>query len=249
MAHQLRLLMAPQQRRLPLALLFPEIVMDHISTIKLHQLRYNELDAPEAASIQEHLGSCERCRARYQAMRNERAAFELEAMPAAISALVEQQNRRPWWQRLLDGLRHPGAVGALAVAAAVLIFVSVDFGERTKGLHEIAASEVVVEGVGSLEEGDAINEGDLLQVRVPPGDWEQVWIGDAEGLIASFPMAPSKKWEFIPTAMEVDGEGSEEHIVIVLSNHPLTGDEAQAAADGEDLGGVVVQELVLPKEK
>lgn len=249
MAQEHRLLMAPPLRRLPLALLFPEIVMDHISTVKLHQLRYNELDAEEAASIRSHLDGCERCRSRLQVMQNERAAFELEPMPASIAALVAEQQRSPWWRRVLDGLRHPGTIGALAVAAAVLLYVSAEPAGETftsRGDDDIV---VHVEGVGVLDEGESLREGDRIQLEVPPGDWEQAWIGDADGLIGSFPMQPSKKWAFIPVAMDVDGVGRSEHIVIVLSNHLLNQSEAQAAADGEPLGGVMVQELELPKEK
>jgi hypothetical protein len=235
-------------RRFPLAFLFPEAVMDHISTLTLHKLRYNELDPAESEATRAHIRSCERCSGRLAVLDNQRAAFELEPMPPALRALAEKERSSPW-QRLLGFMRQPAALGILAAAAGLMLVVSLGDGlpgERSKG-DEI--SEVIVEGIGVLGEGQAIRAGDRLQLRVPPGDWEQVWIGDGESLLAPFPMAPSDRWQLVPFSLEVDDVGTSEHIVIVLSNHPLELEEAEDAMDGATLGGVAVQQLVLPKER
>lgn len=234
------------RHRFPMTLLFPEIVMDHVSTLKLHQLRYNELPANEAQQLQAHIGDCDRCRGRLQALDNQRAAFEMEAVPDAIRALAAKQRQPSVWDRLQSAFRSPVLLGGLAVAAAAAVTVNIDFGNRSKGGESV---EIIVEGIDDWEPGDLIRAGDRIQIRVPGDDLEQVWLGDGEELLAEFPMTPSNKWELVPISLLVDDVGEAEHIVVVLSNHPLTREEAEDAVDGRDIGGVEVQELVLPKER
>ena len=50
--------MRPSNRRLPLALLYPEVNMDHIPTLELYQLRSGELDADTEATVRAHISSC-----------------------------------------------------------------------------------------------------------------------------------------------------------------------------------------------
>lgn len=234
-------------RRLPLALLYPEVTMDHVSTLVLYQLRSGELDAETEATVRAHMSSCARCQARLRQIENARAAFELEPMPPSIQRLAARPHRQ---SRLVQLLRSPVLLMGLAAAAALLLLV-LPAGEdrppeRRKGS---VRAEVLVEGLGVLSEGQSIQPGDRLQLRVPPGDWEQVWLGDGEALLATYPMSPSQKWELIPIALEVDSDGDSEHIVLVLSNHSLTEEEAEHAVAGDALGGVQVQEWLLPKEK
>lgn len=220
--------------------------MDHVSTLTLYQLCSGELASEVEASVRAHIDSCGRCQARLRQIHNERAAFELEPMPLSIQRLSGRQRRR---SRLVRVLRSPVLIGGLAAAAAVLLAVLLPSEEssssRSKGDERAA---VLVEGLGVLVAGQAIQPGDRLQLRIPPGDWEQVWLGDGESMLATYPMVPSQKWELVPVALEVDSEGDSEHIVLVLSNHSLTEEEAEHAAAGDEMGGVQVQEWILPKE-
>ena len=58
--------------------------MSHLSTLKLHALRYGELSGEEEAEARAHLDTCEKCASRLSAQENHRAAFELRPVPEAI---------------------------------------------------------------------------------------------------------------------------------------------------------------------
>ena len=223
---------------------------DHISTLKLHRLRYGELDEAEVRAIRTHVEGCARCAERLQVQEQERAAFVATPVPDAIRALAAQEAAPTLAERLQGWFRQPLLVGGLALAAAATIAVVSLPGDSSytgiKGQHLV---EVVVQDHGTLDpDAESIHPGDRLQLRIPPGDWEQVWVGDEEAWLGSFPVTPSKSWHLMPFSLEVDSQPGPEEIVVVLSNHPLTEQEANAALAGKKLGGVQVEQLQLHKE-
>ena len=227
----------------PLYLLYPEVTMGHISTLKLHQLRYGELSESEQSQLREHLAVCPHCRARLQAMENHRAAFELMPVPEAIHTAA----RPSLWQRLA----RPAVLSPFLAAAMAMLFViqSPPLTERTKGDRN-KDIEILVEDVGVLDlaEGDAIRPGDRIQLRIPPGEWVEVWVGDGESWLGGFPVQPSKTWQLVPFSLEVDDAPGAEQIVVLLSNHPIDEGEASDALDGDSSGGIEVEYITLPKE-
>lgn len=230
----------------PIFLQYPEVTMGHISTIKLHKLRYGELSDDEQAQVHSHLAQCDRCTDRLSAQENHRAAFELMPVPDAIANI--QPEAPSLWRRLLSGY----AVAPLLVAALALFFINpagLFDADRKKG-NENPDIEVLVEALGDkpLVEGEAIRPGDRIQLRIPPGEWVEVWVGDGEDWLGSFPVHPSHRWELVPFSLTVDEAPGPERIVVVLANHPIDEEEAFDALSDDDLGGIEVQTLVIPKE-
>ncbi|MFT5681467.1 MAG: hypothetical protein ACI8RZ_002373, partial [Myxococcota bacterium] len=154
---------------IPIFLQFPEVTMGHISTLTLHKLRYGELSPDEHAELKTHLSDCETCSGRLSAQENHRAAFELMPVPEAIL----EASAPSLWKRLTQGW----LIAPLLVAAMALFVVSPGlFDEiRTKGSSDI---KILVEDYGELEVGEAIRPGDRIQLRIPPGEWVEVWVGD-----------------------------------------------------------------------
>lgn len=225
----------------PIFLQYPEVTMGHISTLKLHKLRYGELSPDEQAEVKLHLSDCETCSSRLGAQENHRAAFELMPIPEALLAAGEPS----LWQRLSRGW----FIAPLLVAALALFMISPDAldGVNTKGSRDI---EILVEdlGVFDRDEGDVIRPGDRIQLRIPPGEWVEVWVGDGEAWLGGFPVEPSEAWQLVPFSLEVDEAPGPEQLVVLLTNHPISEDEAHDALSGDDLGGIEVQTITLPKE-
>ncbi|MCP4804452.1 MAG: hypothetical protein GY913_01645 [Proteobacteria bacterium] len=88
----------------------------HLSTLKLHQLRYGELDADDESAARAHLDGCEHCAAILANQENNRQAFVLEPVPKAIRELAEQPAPIPFWRRWT-------VVGPMLALAAVLLLI------------------------------------------------------------------------------------------------------------------------------
>jgi hypothetical protein len=224
----------------PIFLLYPEVTMGHISTLKLHRLRYGELSHDEQATLRDHLAGCETCASRLSAQDNHRAAFELMPVPPAIAQATSSPGL---WARLTRGW----LIAPLLVAAAALLILSPEIlkTERIKGNHGI---EILVEDYGVLEQGEAIRPGDRIQLRIPPGEWVEVWVGDGESWLGSFPVQPSARWQLVPFSLEVDEAPGPERLVVLLANHTISEDEARDALSGESPGGIELEMITLPKE-
>jgi hypothetical protein len=225
----------------PIFLQYPEVTMGHISTLRLHRLRYGELRPDEEAEVMLHLSDCETCSSRLSAQENHRAAFELMPVPAAIQATSTPS----LWQRLSRGwLLAPALVAALSL---FVLSPATRPGVNTKGASDI---EILVEdlGVFALDEGDVIRPGDRIQLRIPPGEWVEVWVGDGTAWLGGFPVTPSETWQLVPFSLEVDEAPGPEQLVVLLTNHPLSEDEALEALSDDDRSGIVVHAIALPKE-
>ena len=225
----------------PIFLQYKEVTMGHISTLRLHKLRYGELEPDEEAEVMRHLSDCKTCSSRLSAQENHRAAFELMPLPEAIQALSTPS----LWQSMSRGwMLVPVLVAALAL---FMISPATRDGVNTKGTDDI---EILVEdlGVFALDEGDVIRPGDRIQLRIPPGEWVEVWVGDGTTWLGGFPVTPSEAWQLVPFSLEVDQAPGPEQLVVLLTNHRLSEDEAHTALSHDDLSGIEIQTLTLPKE-
>lgn len=230
---------APEARVAP-----PPTQAGHLSTLTLHQLRYGELDGPQARAAQAHLEGCEECRSRHQSQLAFRRAFEVKAPPLALP-----QARPSLWERAQAWLRWapvPVLVAALALVAVRVAAPDADpDATRLKGDGEVV---VLVEDHGVLDPGEAIRPGDRIQLRIPAGLGAEAWVGDADGLIGRFPLDPDQP-TLSPFALTVDGQAGDEELVVVLSREPLDRQAAQAAASGRRMSGVEVRRIALQKER
>ena len=197
------------------------------------------MEEDEEKQLRSHLTDCDRCTGRLSAQQNHRRAFELMPVPSAL----QQAPVPTLWNRLTQGLW----VGPLLVAALALMVVSPKIVDeiRTKGNHQI---EILVEDYGTLDVGEAIRPGDRLQLRIPPGEWVEVWVGDGENWLGSFPVHPDQQWQLVPFSLKVDEAPGPEQIVVLMANHPIDEDEAYEALSGDALGGLEVQTITLLKE-
>ena len=214
----------------------------HLSTLRLHQLRTGELGRDEARTAQAHVAACPVCRDRLKAQLAFRRAFEVQPPPVALPPRVPGAWSR--WSRWLRWTPMPLLLAALAL---IVIHIAPPHGTdtRLKGGKDVV---VLVAGHGALVPGEAVHPGDRLQLRVPAGDWQEAWVGDADGLIGHFALRPDQP-TLSPFALTVDDQLGDEQLVIVLSTDPLDQGSASAALRGRRMDGVVVRRLPLHKER
>jgi hypothetical protein len=226
----------------PFFLQHPEGIMGHISTLKLHQLRYGELSHAEEVKLRSHLDTCQHCAARLAAQDNHRAAFELMPIPQALQAPAVPS----LWRRILQRpLLAPALLAALALLIAVPQSSLLTPDILTKGSGEI---EILVEDHGVLDVGESIRPGDRIQLRIPAGDWVEVWVGDGEEWLGRFQVHSSERYQLVPFSLKVDASPGPEQLVVLLSNHPVEHHEAERARTGSDLDGIELRSLTLDKE-
>jgi hypothetical protein len=131
-----------------------------VSDLALDQRLSAELSAAEADALDAHLVTCVRCRMRHELMERQRAEF-LAQTPSWQQ--FDAQQRAPRRSRL----PRIGAFGALAAAAAVLLFVQTNDGSlldsRTKGAPSlgfyIKRGSQVIRGAS----GEIVHPGDVLR--------------------------------------------------------------------------------------
>jgi hypothetical protein len=88
--------------------------MNHIHTLKLHQLRLGELAPAEEGRLRAHLATCAQCTARLKHQQELRQEFLREPMPDAL------RPRRPLWERVRGWLPGVALIPAAAAVALVL---------------------------------------------------------------------------------------------------------------------------------
>lgn len=186
----------------------------HLSTLKLHQLRYGELSGEALATARAHLDSCNRCSGRLAAQENHRAAFELAPVPQGIRDLEAPRPSAPRWLQWV--------AGPLLAAAAVLMAVpSADLGDpaipslteevRPKGVDRHL--EVWVEertGPRPVGDGEVVHPGNRLQLRYrrPTAPWVTLAGTDATGTVEVYGTwrtdVGTSAWQTAPFALVLD---------------------------------------------
>lgn len=232
----------------------------HISTLKLHQLRYGELEGREKGLLRQHLDDCAHCRQRLQAMQADRAEFELRPMPAAIRDL----DRPP--RSLLSRLRvrWVGLGLALATAAALLMVFQPSTtvpgadprampGVRAKG--ETQPLEVWVEqddSVVALGEGDSLWAGARIQLRFDPGDARWITLAGRDGsgaleIYGNLEATGADGLQSAPFSLVLDDTPGAQRFYAVMADRPIFDADVEAALGGREIEGVEVHELTFPK--
>ncbi|MCB9778234.1 MAG: hypothetical protein H6742_06705 [Alphaproteobacteria bacterium] len=116
---------------------------------------------------------------------------------------------------------------------------------RLKGAQDV---QVLVEGQGVLDVGEALRPGDRIQIRVPAGAGAEAWVGDGEELIGRFDLSADSP-TLSPFALSVDGAGGDEELVLIIPDAPLSRGRAVDAMQGDRMPGVTVRRFLLPVER
>ncbi|MCO4743670.1 MAG: hypothetical protein KC912_02705 [Proteobacteria bacterium] len=220
----------------------------HLSTLKLHQLRYGELSSDLERDARVHIAECDRCRARLGAQEQQRRAFEASPVPESIQQLESNviRPRFPVWG---------GA--ALAIAAAVLLMLRMAPAptETIKGGDGVMEAWIEdAEGAHALEVGELVHAGDRIQLKFKRPPLQQVALAgvDATGVTEVYgqwtaEQEPSR-WQAAPFALRLDDTPGDVQMVLVFSKTTLSERQVVAAAEGQPGAGVHVRRVLLDKE-
>ncbi len=89
---------------------------EHLSTLRLHQLRYGELQGDQAADANAHIKQCSLCNERYNVQMQDRAEFQLRSLPPEIRALQPSSHGSGSWWRI-------AAMPVVLLAAMMLLWL------------------------------------------------------------------------------------------------------------------------------
>lgn len=224
--------------------------MSHLSTLTLHALRYDELEADEAEAARAHLATCARCAARLQAQENHRAAFELRPVPEAIKN-PPAEVIRPRFGRWIPAL----ALAAVALLALRLATLPDEPENLIKGGASVAEAWVDdASGGHAVAHGEAVHEGDRIQVRFKRPPLPQVALAgvDGNGSIEIYGRWTAdqepERWQTTPFSLRLDDTPGDLQLVLVFSEDPLSEKGVRSAASGQPPRGAVVRRLHLDKE-
>jgi hypothetical protein len=209
----------------------------HLSTLRLHQLRYGELDGQALSEARAHLGSCELCSGRLGVQERERHAFVLRPVPVALQQLSAPA-RKPWWRELSPLL------GAL-MAATALFFATPPVRQALEPAVEaydvgVKGSLPVVEAwvsVGNslrpLHEGEALPEGARVQLKYDPKGGSSIALAgrDHTGLIEVYTTNAPTGIGLVdaPFALRLDDSPGVQEMFVVSSPVPLDEMRVKAA--------------------
>lgn len=233
--------------------------MSHLSTLTLHQYRYDELSEGERAAARAHLEDCARCARRLGVQQRERDAFVLQPMPAAIREAAEAPRSAtgglPAW------LREWLPLG-LALAAAALVFVAVPALRAPTVLPEDTityrgtAPELEVwidagQGPRAMRAGERLAPGSRVQLVVDPrgAAWVSLAGVDATGEVEVYGgfAPPREGLTPAPFALTLDASPRQAFFAVTASV-PLEAETVKQAVHGRVLPGVQVRGLEVPKE-
>ena len=213
--------------------------MNHISTLTLHRYRLGELSSEEAAAVRAALEARPEEAARLRSQEQLRAEFALRPVPPAIRALSAPRARWSLW-----GL--PALAAAFGLGLVVLLPAPPPPSEeiRFKGIS--SRIDVLVEGRGLLDPGEALHPGDRVQVRVPAGPHVEAWVGEGSRVLGRFDTATDHP-TLAPFALTLDEAPGDEQMVILLSERHLQPGTVPGLLQGELPRGVERLSVRLPK--
>lgn len=212
----------------------------HLSTLKLNQLRYGELNEPALREARAHLDDCELCSGRLNAQAANRRAFVLEPVPEALRTPMAPS----WWRRPLTWLTP-----ALALAAALLILPRllqppVDTAplpaleqptERAKGAGILLEAWVETdEGPRLLADNSFISPGDMIQLKYDAEDFAFVSFGGVDGTgtpetYGSF--STEHGIQTAPFALNIDRSPGEQQFFALFTDNQPTQDQVVDAIE------------------
>ena len=176
------------------------------SVSRVRRLLAGELPDADQARLEEHLGSCERCRAARHELEEERRAVQTALpFPAFASGVAERlaaprRDRRPSFPPQLRRLAPLALAACLALGVAVpLVLRSTQPGGRPEATRlkggGAALTVFVADAAGTraLSGGEAVPEGARLRVSLAPAGRSQVAVAlldrDGPALLYAGPAA------------------------------------------------------------
>jgi hypothetical protein len=224
---------------------------EHPTEWTLRRLHAGELPTAEATRARTHAADCERCAAVLRQAEEAQRQFEAEHSFERFEAGVEKAVEKSRKQELTRSTSRQRWMGpAVALAATVLLVVAVrplmatnpGSGVRTKGG---AVAELRIGG------GEGSQRVARVDAAEPLAPGERVRLGytadarryvlalsvDAAGEVTplypeageSLPVEPGAEMHWLPGSLEFTGAGAE-RVVVVLSDAPVTVEDASAAA-------------------
>jgi len=221
----------------------------HVSTLKLNQYRYGELDGLACDAVRDHIDTCERCAARLQVQERAREEFVLQPLPASIAGEAKPANTSRWFAR----------IAPLFAVAAALLFVSLfvlnptDDGLRAKGeLPEIEVWVGTDAGPRPLRSEEKVSAGDRVQLLYNPQDYALITLVGRDGsgsieVYGTLEPEVAGKLQPAPFALTLDDATGPQEFWVVASDTPLNDGDIEDAISGM-LNDVYVQSVVVPKE-
>ena len=190
--------------------------MNHLSTLRLHQLRLGELHGADRAAAEAHLEACTVCAGRIHHQEATRQAFVARPVPAAITALDA-----PTWLDRLRSFRM--AFLLVPVAAAALLAVSVpDDAIRTKGATPVLEAWVRTSGSARpMYTGESVRPGTQIQLKYDAGSHRFVTIAgrDAKGTVEIYQTVPATAGlTAAPFALTLDDAPGDQAFFAVLTD-------------------------------
>ena len=219
----------------------------HISTLKLNQYRYGELESGASDEVRAHIERCEQCASRLAVQERARSEFALQPVPDAIAATAVPANNTRWLFRLA-----PVVVAALALLLSTF-FLLPDDGVRPKGfLPEIEVWVGTDAGPRPLRADEKLSAGDSVQLVYNPAGHPLVTLvgRDGSGTLEVYGSALPEQPDALqpaPFALTLDGARGPQEFWVIASDRPLDDGELLDAIEGR-LNDVHVRGVIVPKE-
>ncbi len=234
--------------------------MSHLSTLKLHQYRYDELPPEERDLARAHLDVCTRCSGRLVVQERERGAFVVQPVPTAIqqAAEADRQSTTSWvpsWLRAW--LPMAGALAAAAVVFAVMPQVRSTLSPTSevsfKGeLPSLEAWVDVGAGPRAVRAGERLGSGARVQLLVDGrGSQYVTLVGvDASGAVeiyGGFRPTPGAGLQPAPFALTLD-DSPRQAFFAVGSEGPVDEAVVKGAIRSGVTAGLDVTRIEVSKE-
>jgi hypothetical protein len=190
--------------------------MNHVSTLRLHQLRLGEIEGEDAGRIRAHLADCDACARRFDTQAQARADFVRAPVPAYVTPPVT------WATRLRALWKWP--VLLVPVLAALFLVVRPPEDEvRTKG--GVPVLEAWVESGESARPvyvGERVRPGTRVQLKFDAGRRRFVTLAgrDGEGTVEVYATVPAEGpgLKTAPFALTLDDSAGDQEFFAVLTD-------------------------------
>lgn len=224
---------------------------EHPTEWTLRRLHAGELPVAEATRARTHAASCEQCGAVLRGAEEAQRQFEAEVPFERFEAGVKQAGEKARKQELVRSNSRQRWMGSVvALAATVLLVVAVRPlletspvpGVRTKGG---AVAELRIGGgegsqrVARMDVLEPLAHGERVRLGYTPDTRKYVLAlsVDSAGEVTplypeagqSLPVEPGVGPHWLPDSIEFTGTGME-HVVVLLSDTPVTVEDASASA-------------------
>ncbi len=228
----------------------------HLSAETIDLMMLASLPSTEVDHAKAHLGSCERCRVRWQELEDDKRRFEQFVLPRTLEKVQQRARPGSLWDRLRE--RWSFAVPALGLVTAALIAVVL----LPKTSPEAPPPYVGIKGgptlkvVGSRGDtqfqvgpGDRLQPGDRIRFVVSPAEARYVLIAsvDQGGVVSVFyPYDGAKSAALegaasqeLPGSIELDATLGKEQLFAVFSAEPLDAARVREALKAGQLASAV----------